>query len=101
MPELPEVQAHAERLSTQFEGAVLQKFVPFNFTALKTAVPPAISAIAEAESRSVRLMLMSCSSLGFPLASCADISVATATPFAAQGFLRASRAGFLSQPPAS
>ena len=40
MPELPEVQAHAERLTEQFGGAQLQKFVPFNFTALKTAVPP-------------------------------------------------------------
>jgi formamidopyrimidine-DNA glycosylase len=39
MPELPEVQAHAERLTQQFAGAVLQRFVPFNFTALKTAVP--------------------------------------------------------------
>jgi formamidopyrimidine-DNA glycosylase len=39
MPELPEVQAHAERLSAQFAGATLTKFVPFNFTALKTAVP--------------------------------------------------------------
>ena len=39
MPELPEVQAHVERLSEQFHGAVLKKFVPFNFTALKTATP--------------------------------------------------------------
>ena len=39
MPELPEVQAHAERLTEQFAGAVLDRFVPFNFTALKTAVP--------------------------------------------------------------
>ncbi|MBI5088155.1 MAG: hypothetical protein HZB15_04650 [Actinobacteria bacterium] len=39
MPELPEVQAHAERLTEQFRGAVLQKFVPIRFTALKTAVP--------------------------------------------------------------
>lgn len=39
MPELPEVQAHAERLTEQFRGAVLQRFVPFNFTALKTATP--------------------------------------------------------------
>lgn len=39
MPELPEVQAHAERLTTQFHGARLERFVPFNFTALKTAVP--------------------------------------------------------------
>ncbi|MFN8021806.1 MAG: DNA-formamidopyrimidine glycosylase family protein [Acidimicrobiales bacterium] len=40
MPELPEVQAHAERLTEQFRGRILTKFVPFNFTALKTAVPP-------------------------------------------------------------
>ena len=39
MPELPEVQAHAERLSQHFTGAVLHRFVPFNFTALKTATP--------------------------------------------------------------
>jgi formamidopyrimidine-DNA glycosylase len=40
MPEMPEIQAHAERLSTQFSGRVLARFTPFNFTALKTAVPP-------------------------------------------------------------
>jgi formamidopyrimidine-DNA glycosylase len=39
MPELPEVQAHAERLSEQFHGSVLAKFVPITFTALKTATP--------------------------------------------------------------
>ena len=39
MPELPEVQAHAERLTEQFSGRVLKKFVPLTFTALKTAVP--------------------------------------------------------------
>ncbi|MGB8858684.1 MAG: DNA-formamidopyrimidine glycosylase family protein [Ilumatobacteraceae bacterium] len=39
MPELPEVQAHAERLTEAFRGALLEKFVPFNFTALKTAMP--------------------------------------------------------------
>lgn len=39
MPELPEIQAHAERLTDQFAGEVLQQFVPFNFTALKTATP--------------------------------------------------------------
>ena len=39
MPELPEVQAHAERLTEQFRGRSLTRFVPFNFTALKTAVP--------------------------------------------------------------
>ncbi len=39
MPELPEVQAHAERLADEFVGRVLVKFVPIRFTALKTAVP--------------------------------------------------------------
>ena len=40
MPELPEVQAHAERLTADFAGAVLQRFVPITFTALKTALHP-------------------------------------------------------------
>ena len=40
MPEMPEVEAHAERLERQFGGRILSKFTPFNFTALKTAVPP-------------------------------------------------------------
>jgi formamidopyrimidine-DNA glycosylase len=39
VPELPEVQAHAERLTEQFAGNELTKFHPFTFTALKTAVP--------------------------------------------------------------
>jgi formamidopyrimidine-DNA glycosylase len=39
VPELPEVQAHAERLTAQFSGSQLMKFVPLTFTALKTAVP--------------------------------------------------------------
>jgi len=39
VPELPEVQAHAERLTTDFAGRVLRRFVPLTFTALKTAVP--------------------------------------------------------------
>jgi len=40
MPEMPEIQAHAERLTEQFSGRLLDRFKPFNFTALKTAVPP-------------------------------------------------------------
>ena len=40
MPELPEIQAHAERLDTDFAGATLERFTPIAFTALKTAVPP-------------------------------------------------------------
>ena len=39
MPELPEVQAHAERLTVAFAGDALKRFVPITFTALKTAVP--------------------------------------------------------------
>lgn len=39
MPEMPEIQAHAERLDDRFAGRVLAGFTPFNFTALKTAVP--------------------------------------------------------------
>ena len=39
MPELPEVQAHAERLTADFAGQKLRRFVPLTFTALKTVVP--------------------------------------------------------------
>jgi formamidopyrimidine-DNA glycosylase len=40
MPEMPEIQAHAERLTEQFAGRRLAGFTPLNFTALKTATPP-------------------------------------------------------------
>jgi formamidopyrimidine-DNA glycosylase len=36
---MPEVQAHAERLTEAFAGATLDRFRPLAFTALKTAVP--------------------------------------------------------------
>jgi len=39
MPELPEVQAHAERLTAEYGGAVLARFTPVAFHALKTVVP--------------------------------------------------------------
>jgi formamidopyrimidine-DNA glycosylase len=39
VPEMPEIQAHAERLSADFAGIPLKRFVPLTFTALKTAVP--------------------------------------------------------------
>ena len=48
MPEMPEIQAHAERLTGQFSGRVLSGFTPFNFTALKTAVPPPSEAFGSA-----------------------------------------------------
>src|SRR5690606_1195017 len=40
MPEIPEIQAHAERLERDFGGRVLKRFVPINFTVLKTVSPP-------------------------------------------------------------
>ena len=48
MPELPEVQAHAERLSADYTGRVLKRFQPLRFTALKTAVPPPNTAYGQA-----------------------------------------------------
>src|ERR671922_1793545 len=36
---MPEVQAHAERLTEAFAGAELQRFLPLTFTALKTFSP--------------------------------------------------------------
>lgn len=54
MPELPEVQAHAERLEAQFVGRALVRFVPFRFTALKTAVPAPDQAYGQALRRTDR-----------------------------------------------
>ena len=50
MPELPEVQAHVERLSRPvadggFAGATLSGFTPITFTALKTALPAPTEAV--------------------------------------------------------
>jgi formamidopyrimidine-DNA glycosylase len=39
VPELPELQAHAERLTGQFAGATIEGFRALTFTALKTVVP--------------------------------------------------------------
>jgi formamidopyrimidine-DNA glycosylase len=39
MPELPELQAHAERLEADFGGRRLTAFKPITFTALKTYAP--------------------------------------------------------------
>jgi formamidopyrimidine-DNA glycosylase len=39
MPELPEVQAHAERLTAAYAGQELATFTPLAFHALKTATP--------------------------------------------------------------
>ena len=48
MPELPELQAHAERLEAEVGGAVLAGFRPITFTALKTYAPDPASAVGEA-----------------------------------------------------
>ena len=47
MPELPELQAHAERLTGSFSGSRLRRVEPLSFVALKTAVPPADAAVGE------------------------------------------------------
>jgi formamidopyrimidine-DNA glycosylase len=39
MPELPEIQAHAERLTETLAGRTLDAFRPLSFTALKTYAP--------------------------------------------------------------
>lgn len=48
MPELPELQAHAERLDAAFAGAVLERFTPMSITALKTFAPPPEAAVGHA-----------------------------------------------------
>ncbi len=45
MPEMPEVQAHAERLTGAMAGRKLAKFELLNFAALKTFDPPADGAV--------------------------------------------------------
>jgi len=45
MPELPELQAHAERLTTDFAGHRLSRFVALSFTVLKTAKPAPDAAV--------------------------------------------------------
>ena len=54
MPEMPEVQAHAERLTEQFAGRILTGFRPLTFTALKTAVPAPDEAYGSALQRVAR-----------------------------------------------
>jgi formamidopyrimidine-DNA glycosylase len=48
MPELPELQAHAERLTRDWGGRVLASFRPIAFTALKTFAPPPEQAVGQA-----------------------------------------------------
>lgn len=48
MPELPEVQAHAERLTEAYAGTRLSRFTPLAFHALKTATPSPDEAVGVA-----------------------------------------------------
>jgi formamidopyrimidine-DNA glycosylase len=48
MPELPEIQALAERIDRDFAGTELARFVPLTFTALKTVSPPPEEAAGQA-----------------------------------------------------
>lgn len=48
MPELPELQAHAERLDAAFASTSLDRFTPLAFHALKTVVPAAADAAGHA-----------------------------------------------------
>lgn len=45
MPELPEIQAHVERLEEDFGGAVLARFEPLSFTVLRTYAPDPAAAV--------------------------------------------------------
>ncbi|HEX7095541.1 MAG TPA: DNA-formamidopyrimidine glycosylase family protein [Acidimicrobiales bacterium] len=45
MPELPEVRAHAERLTAVYAGATLERVQALSFTALKTVMPPPDAAV--------------------------------------------------------
>lgn len=61
MPELPEVQAHAERLTEAFGGAELERFTPLSFSALKTVRPgpdAAVGAALESVGRRGKLLLL-------------------------------------------
>lgn len=48
VPELPEVQAHAERLTEAFAGATLERFTPMSFSVLKTVQPMPDAAVGSA-----------------------------------------------------
>lgn len=62
VPELPEVQAHAERLHRWLGGVVLERVEPLAFAALKTYEPPPDAAVGrplEAVTRRGKLLVLS------------------------------------------
>jgi formamidopyrimidine-DNA glycosylase len=54
MPELPQMQALAERLQEEFAGATLTGIEPLGFSALKTVTPPADSLVGATLERIAR-----------------------------------------------
>ncbi len=61
MPEMPEVQAHAERMTAALAGAELEKFELLNFAGLKTFNPPpdgAVGAKLESIGRRAKSLLI-------------------------------------------
>ena len=61
MPELPEIQAHAERLAQDFSGATLSRFEPLSFTVLRTYAPDpaeAVGATLDEVGRRGKLLLL-------------------------------------------
>jgi formamidopyrimidine-DNA glycosylase len=61
VPELPEVQAHAERLTGRLGGSVLRSAEPIAFSALKTYAPPPDAAVGcklEAVTRRGKLLVL-------------------------------------------
>ena len=64
MPELPEVQAHAERLTAAFAGADLERFTPLSFSVLKTVDPRPDDAVGSTLARSAAGGSCSCCGSG-------------------------------------
>jgi formamidopyrimidine-DNA glycosylase len=68
VPELPEIQAHAERLSDEFGGATLARFEPLSFTVLRTFAPPpdeAVGSPLQSVGRRGKLLLLRFGTLTF------------------------------------
>lgn len=68
MPELPEVQAHAERLADDFTGPTLARFEPLSFTVLRTYAPDpseAVGSTLDGIARRGKLLLLRFGDLTF------------------------------------
>lgn len=68
MPELPEIQAHAERLEAEFAGSTLSRFEPLSFTVLRTFSPAPDEAVGhtlDSVGRRGKLLLLHVGDLTF------------------------------------